>query len=832
MKRILFILFSFCALSSSAQKQIILYDNCEFAPLIEWGSARSQWQYFQGNVKPAGTGPLNSGTSKITVSDSFARNGTGSYRFQIVKDKTYGATGLTGTSRSELVWNIGSPVVNTNIRWAAASLLVPTWFADDITPEGVLFGAMPTPVDHPSPSQMYMFKGKWYLEGITVNDTGKITGKFLYDVGPVEKGVWVDWVLNRNFTQKDSGYVRLYKNGKLVVSHTGGNWVEKNHNAEMYLQVGLNKWPWNDSTGEGNGPSNVNDQRVVYIDEIKFGNATAKLEDFTVVPDSLTNIPPVIDAPSSFTVLLPKDYATLTVAARDTDGKVASNVWTQLSGDSKAFIVNATALSTTVRNLVPGTYKFRLSVKDNSGAISQKDVTVNVVMPANPEPSEIFLHDDCEDEPEVQPIEEWAQLPLSRWCFYTGHGNDVMNKSDLANITVSTAYAKKGKSSYKISLTKNPTYDPPSIRAELSWNQPASTVINWKWAAASILIPTTWVDDCTPVGVLFNTKASPDNYSTPFRLQIMKDRYTVAMANITKDGKVLGELNFDIGPVVKGIWSTWVLNRNFTQTDTGYIKLYKDGNLVWEYNGPNWLVGVGRAAEGYVHQGLYKWTWSDANGMNWGIPCYNGTIEAYYDEFRFGGPSAKLSDFMPADIPPVTTTPASSSLSSPGTPIVFNKTSGSITQSPIGVWGTTTTVSTAVSTGQRLPGNGFVEMAFADTISNSATIVFDTDSTELKANFTDNTAPNDLIWVNKKGKKIMIGDFINGKHITKEVGLVPGGSSLVKIKRMGTAFIVQLFATDTGWITIYTYEFQTPKEVWIKGAWETGNKMQYPILGK
>ncbi len=832
MKQILFILLLQCALNTTAQKQIILYDNCEFAPLIEWGSARTQWQYFQGNTKPAGTGLLNSGTSKITVSDSFARNGTGSYRFQIVKDKTYGATGLTGTNRSELVWNIGAPVVNTNIRWAAASLYIPTWFADDITPEGVLFGAMPTPVDHPSPSQMYMFKGRWYMDGIVVNDTGKITGKFLYDLGVVEKGVWVDWVLNRNFTQHDSGYVRLYKNGKLVVSHTGGNWVEKEHNPEMYLQVGLNKWPWNDSTGEGNGPSVVNDQRVVYIDEIKFGNSTAKLEDFTVVPDSLTNIPPVIDVPSSFTVLLPKNYATLTVAAKDVDGKVVSNVWTQLSGDSKAFIVNATALSTTVRNLALGTYKFRLAVKDNSGTISQKDVVINVLMPSNPEPPEIFMHDDCEDEPEVQPIEEWAQFPLSRWCFYTGNGNDVMNKSELANITVSNLYAKKGQSSYKISLSKNPTYDPPSIRAELSWNQPASTIINWKWAAASILIPTTWVDDCTPVGVLFNTKASPDNYTTPFRLQIMKNRYYVAMANITKEGKVLGELTYDVGLVEKGVWATWAINRNFTQTDTGYIKLYKDGNLVWEHKGPNWLVATGRAAEGYVHQGLYKWTWSDANGMNWGIPCYNGTIEAYYDEFRFGNADAKLSDFIPVDEVPVVTTPASSALSSPGIPVVFNKTNGGVTQFPIGIWGTSGAVSTGVSLGQRLPGNGFVEMAFADTVSNSATLVFDNDSSTLNSNYTTNNLPNDLIWIGKRGRKIWVGDYINGKLVSKEIGLVPVGNSLVKIKRMGTAFIVQVFATDTGWITIYTFEFQTAKEVWIKGLWESGTKMQYPILSK
>ena len=115
---------------------------------------------------------------------------------------------------------------------------------------------------------------------------------------------------------------------------------------------------------------------------------------------------------------------------------------------------------------------------------------------------------------------------------------------------------------------------------------------------------------------------------------------------------------------------------------------------------------------------------------------------------------------------------------------------------------------------------------------NSATILLDNDSTDIAGNYADNIVPNDLIWIHKKGRKIRVGDFINGKLVTKEIGLVPFGNSLVKIKRMGTAFIVQQFTADTGWITIYTFEFQTPKEVWIKGVWESGNKMQYPILGK
>ncbi len=828
MKQLSLLVLFFGFTGAFAQKQIILYDNCELMPVINWEGNAGNWQYFQGNIKPKDTGLINSGTSKLQVSDSFSRKGKYSYRFSIQKDTTYGATGLTATTRSELAWNITSNNVKTGVRWVAASILIPTWFADDVTPDGVLFCAIPVPYDHPTPSFMYIMKGHWYFEGIVISDSATHTGKFLYDLGPVDKGVWTDWIMNRNFTQNDSGYIKLYKNGKLVLNHTGGNWIEKGHYAEMYMPLGIYKWPWNDSTGEGRGPSLVNDQRVVYYDEIRFGNTAAKLEDFVIVPDSSKNLPPIVDAGSTITIIPPKNAATLRGSAHDSDGVISKIEWSRLSGDTSVKIVDNAQLSTTVLNLKQGTYKFRLSVSDNTGFVTNDEVQVVVTAPQPDVSDNIFFYDKCEDEPEIQPLSEWAQLPLSRWSFYTGIGNDVYNKNEKTSITVSSDFARKGKKSYKVSVTKNPTYKPVSMRAELSWNQPATKFVGFNWMSASLLIPKTWVDDCTPVSVLFSTKATPDNYATPFRLEILKDRMHVVVVNILPDGKVKGEIVNDIGPVIKGEWTDWAVNRNFTQADSGYIKLYKNGVLVWEHHGPNWLNGTGRSPEAYVLQGLYKWTWSDSTGMGWGYPCYNGTIEAYYDEFKFGKYGSKLSDFVILDSGAVTKPPA---ISSPGTPVVFDRLTGHLVQSPMGVWGSKGAGTLAMSSGQFLNGNGFVEMMFTDTVGYSGVLCLDNDSSLHEVKYKDSTREDDLIWIARAGGKFLIGDYIKGKQVIKTIDSSVVPLSLVRIKRVGTAFIAQTYNSISGWINLYTFEYRTSEKMWIKSEFNEGNIIMYPVLG-
>jgi hypothetical protein len=69
---------------------------------------------------------------------------------------------------------------------------------------------------------------------------------------------------------------------------------------------------------------------------------------------------------------------TLTGSASDPDGSIVSYLWSQVSGPSNATITNSGSISSTVSNLVQGSYTFRLRVTDNAGASSTSDVSVFV----------------------------------------------------------------------------------------------------------------------------------------------------------------------------------------------------------------------------------------------------------------------------------------------------------------------------------------------------------------------------------------------------------------------------------------------------------------------
>ena len=158
---------------------------------------------------------------------------------------------------------------------------------------------------------------------------------------------------------------------------------------------------------------------------------------------------------------------------------------------------------------------------------------------------------------------------------------------------------------YKARITKDLTYTNSlnTHRSEMSFSTPQQPPIGWRWMAVSIYIPTDFCDDNSPMTIGFNTKASPDDYPTPFRLDVRNGRYYVVRANIQGNGSVNGEVTTDLGPIDKGKWIDWVQNRNFQMSSSGFLRLYKDGILVYSYNGPNWVTGRNRAPEGYVPQG-------------------------------------------------------------------------------------------------------------------------------------------------------------------------------------------------------------------------------------
>lgn len=98
---------------------------------------------------------------------------------------------------------------------------------------------------------------------------------------------------------------------------------------------------------------------------------------FLGISTAMANILPVANAGAGKKIGLPSNSVTLSGSASDSDGKIASLTWSKVSGGS-CTIKSPLSTSTIVTNLVEGTYYFRLTVKDNLGAVDTDDVKVTV----------------------------------------------------------------------------------------------------------------------------------------------------------------------------------------------------------------------------------------------------------------------------------------------------------------------------------------------------------------------------------------------------------------------------------------------------------------------
>lgn len=89
--------------------------------------------------------------------------------------------------------------------------------------------------------------------------------------------------------------------------------------------------------------------------------------------------PPTVSAGSTQTITLPANSATLTGTATGNGGAtISSTQWTQTAGPAAATMGAAGSLSTSVSNLVQGTYTFTLTATDNQGKSSSSTVTITV----------------------------------------------------------------------------------------------------------------------------------------------------------------------------------------------------------------------------------------------------------------------------------------------------------------------------------------------------------------------------------------------------------------------------------------------------------------------
>lgn len=128
------------------------------------------------------------------------------------------------------------------------------------------------------------------------------------------------------------------------------------------------------------------------------GNNLASAFTSTFTTGALVNVPPVANAGADSTVRYPaRSSVTLTGTATDSDGSIASTLWTLKYGANTPTITTASSLTTTVTGLIGGYYVFYLTATDNQGATGRDSVTVwvndttNVYATWNPSDNSSYL---------------------------------------------------------------------------------------------------------------------------------------------------------------------------------------------------------------------------------------------------------------------------------------------------------------------------------------------------------------------------------------------------------------------------------------------------------
>lgn len=111
-----------------------------------------------------------------------------------------------------------------------------------------------------------------------------------------------------------------------------------------------------------------------------------------LTPDPIpVNLPPIAGAGMDVTITLPVDAVILSGQASDPEGKAVTAAWSKVQGVA-GVIESPNSVSTKVSGLAAGNYVFRLTVKDDQGAVTSDDVSILVkpVVVAPPTSSKVL----------------------------------------------------------------------------------------------------------------------------------------------------------------------------------------------------------------------------------------------------------------------------------------------------------------------------------------------------------------------------------------------------------------------------------------------------------
>lgn len=159
----------------------------------------------------------------------------------------------------------------------------------------------------------------------------------------------------------------------------------------------VTKYAWSKIAGPATGAIATPDAAVTVLNNLVQGiykfelivtdnNGGISKDSLQVTVYAAINQAPVANAGADKSVTLPANSVTLSGGGTDVDGTIANYNWTKTAGPANGTIVTPTTATTSVSNLVQGTYVFELAVTDNSGVTSKDSLQVTVYPVINQAP--------------------------------------------------------------------------------------------------------------------------------------------------------------------------------------------------------------------------------------------------------------------------------------------------------------------------------------------------------------------------------------------------------------------------------------------------------------
>ena len=252
---------------------------------------------------------------RITQSSTYAREGTSSAMVEVVKGDPMIAAGARSEMNLEQIASVPAE------QWFGMSYYIPaSWVADANNLTDIL-AQWHSSSGNP-PVAFGINVNSWYVQFSNASSSGIIS------LGTVAKGVWTDVVFHMKWSYTSSGLTEIWINGVKVESFAGANFPKETPGP--FFKCGDYKWPWNTGTGELNGVGSLTTGRLLYIDAVRVGSASATYND--VVPGTTGTGAPVVNVGLSQTITLPTSSLSLTGTATDLLSIISSTIWSEVSG--------------------------------------------------------------------------------------------------------------------------------------------------------------------------------------------------------------------------------------------------------------------------------------------------------------------------------------------------------------------------------------------------------------------------------------------------------------------------------------------------------------------